>query len=245
MLKPLADDLYALEDSVRLPFGISMPSRATVVRLAQDRLVVISPTAIDDTRARAIDALGEVTAVVAPNVMHNLFFSAAAQRWPKARVFAPPSIAKKVKGLDFTPLGGGGDDPFGGELIARRVDGVPGIDEHVFFHPRSRTLVVTDLVFNVHAASSWSTRLLFRMVGAWKKLETSRSWRFVTKDRDAAAASVADILGWDFDRLVMAHGDVVAQSAYAPFAHAVRWLANGKVPPRLAAPAPRETVTTA
>jgi len=241
MLKPLADDLYALEDAVRLPLGISMPSRATVVRLSDQRLVLISPTALDDARACAIDALGEVAAIVAPNTMHNLFVAAAAQRWPKARVFAPPGLAKKVKGLDFTPLGGA--EPFGGELLARRVDGVSGIDEHVFFHPRSRTLVVTDLVFNVHAASSWSTRLLFRLVGTWKKLEQSRSWRLVTKDRAAAATSLTDILGWDFDRLVMAHGEVVAHSAYAPFAHAVRWLANGKAPPRL--PASRASVTTA
>lgn len=241
MLKPLADDLYALEDAVRLPLGISMPSRATVVRLSDQRLVVISPTALDESRARAIDALGEVAAIVAPNIMHNLFVAAAAQRWPKARVFGPPGLAKKVKGLEFTPLGGAG--PFDGELIARRVDGVPALDEHVFFHPRSRTLVVTDLVFNVHAASSWATRLLFRLVGTWKRLEQSRGWRLVTKDRAAAAASLMDILGWDFDRLVMAHGEVVAHSAYAPFAQAVRWLANGKAPPRL--PGPRASVTTA
>jgi len=234
MLRSLADDLHAFEDVIRLPLGIRMPARSTVVRLEGDRLVLISPLAIDADRAREIDGLGEVCVIVAPNVMHDLHVGSAAARWPRARVLAPAGFERKVPSLAFAPLGSAeASDLLGDELLVERVAGVPSIEESVLYHPRSRTLVVTDLVFNVHGAESWSTRLLFRLVGAWKELTQSRSWKLVTKDRAAASSSVARILAWDFDRLLLAHGDVVASGAHAPFAHAVRWMASGASRPAL------------
>ncbi len=107
---------------------------------------------------------------------------------------------------------------------------MPGLDEHVFFHPASRTLVVTDLVFNVHACPGFMP-LLLRLVGAWKRVAQSRVWRFATKDRAAAAASIAEVLAWDFDRLVMAHGEVIESGARAELGEALHWLRSGA--PRL------------
>ena len=108
---------------------------------------------------------------------------------------------------------------------------MPGLDEHVFFHPTSRTLVVADLVFNVHACPGLGMPLFLRLVGAWKKLAQSRVWRFATKDRAAAAASIDEVLAWDFDRLVMAHGDVIESGAREQLAEALHWLRGGA--PRL------------
>ena len=230
MLHAIATDLWAIEAALRLPGGLRLPSRATILRVSGDRLVVHSPLAIDDETARAIDALGEVSFIVAPSCFHHLYAARTASRWPKAEVLGAPSLAKKLAGLPFDPLPSS-SSLLGGELLVRRIDGVPGLDEHVFFHPTSRTLVVTDLVFNVHACPGFGMPIFLRLVGAWKKLAQSRMWRFATKDRAAAAASVADVLAWDFDRLVMAHGDVIESGAREGLAEALHWLRAGA--PRL------------
>lgn len=220
MLDRIADDVFAFTADLRLPGGMSLPSRTTLLRRG-DKVLVHSPLAIDDARAAEIDALGEVDAIIAPSCIHYLFLKAAIARWPSARVLGAPGLEKKVPGVGFTPL------PPSGEvegLCVRRIDGFPYIGEHVFLH--DRTLVVTDLVFNVHAVRDAGMKMFLRIVGAWDKPAQSRFWRYLfSRDVHAGARAVRDVLSWDFDRVVVAHGDVIESDAKATLSSALAWLA--------------------
>jgi hypothetical protein len=226
MLTPIADDLFGFEQDLRLP-GMLLPTRTTVMRLSDGKVLVHSPLAIDDARAKAIEAIGEVSYLVAPSCIHFLFLKAAMDRWPKARVFGAPGLEKKkgMGAVSFERLPAeGAPDAFGGDLVVRRVEGFPYIGEHVFLHPKTRTLVCTDLVFNVHEARGLGAPIFLRLVGAWKELAQSRVWRLLARERAAASRSVADVLAWDFDRIVMGHGSVVEKDGRAQLARALRWL---------------------
>ncbi|MBX3191494.1 MAG: DUF4336 domain-containing protein [Labilithrix sp.] len=225
MLGRITDDIWALEDDLKLPLGMLLPSRTTLVRLPKNEIAVWSPLAIDDAHAEQIDALGDVSHIIAPSNVHYLFLAAAAKRWPKARLFGPPGLERKVDGLSFDPLPRDGE-MFGGEILVRRIEGVPYMVEHAFLHARSKSLLVTDLVFNVHACRGAGMPLFLRSVGAWKKTAQSRFWRFLTKDREAAKKSVVDVFAWDFDRLIMAHGDVLDADAREPLARALAWMVS-------------------
>ena len=109
-------------------------------------------------------------------------------------------------------------------LDARRVDGCPSMNEWVLLHRPSGTLIVCDLIFNIHAVKRWSASLIFRMVGAWKRCAQSRMWRFFVKDRAAAAASLKAIMAWDFERIVLAHGDVIEADASEALDRATPWM---------------------
>jgi len=225
MLRPVTEDIWAFDADLRLPGGMLMPSRTTIVRLAGDRLVVHSPLGISDELAREIEALGEVSTIVAPSCIHFLFLKRAMARWPKARVMGAPGLEKKVPGVGFAPLpASGAPEPFGGELLVRRIEGVPYIQEHVFLHPKTQTLVVTDLVFNIHETRGFGMPIFLRVVGAWKKTAQSRVWRFLTKDCGLAGQCVEDVLAWPFDRVVMAHGDVLEKGGREVLANALAWM---------------------
>ncbi len=235
MLRPITDDIWGFEKDIRLPGGMNLPSRATVVRQADGGVVVHSPLAFDDATAKAIDDLGEVRAIVAPSCIHYLYVKAAMERWPKARVLGAPGLEKKVSGLSFDPLPASGTaDTLGEDLRIRRIEGVPYITEHVFLHRPSKTLVVSDLVFNVYETRGFSMTMFFWLVGAWRKTAQSRFWRFLTKDRPAAAQSVQDVLTWDFDRVVVAHGEVLEGDKDAPANEKLRaalwWILQGSRP---------------
>lgn len=225
MLSRIAPDVYGFDQDLPLPGGMRLPSRTTIVRLSTGGLSVFSPLAFDDDAARAIDELGEVQAVVAPSCIHYLFLEAAQKRWPRARVLGAPGLEKKVRGLPFEPLPRAGDAPGlgrDGELVVRRIEGVPYITEHVFLHAPSRSLIVTDLVFNVASCESFATRMFLRFVSnAYGRTAQSRMWRWFTKDAAAAAASTRDVLGWGFDRVVVAHGDVLETDAQAQMREAL------------------------
>ncbi|MFV8749863.1 DUF4336 domain-containing protein [Nannocystaceae bacterium ST9] len=207
MLRALDRDLWCLDADLRVQAGFHLPIRMTVVRLAEGGLWLHSPIAIDDAVAAELEALGPIRHIVAPSLMHHLFARPACERWPSATLHAPASLASKRSDLAIErPLA---EDSRWPELAIVAIEGAPKLDEFVFVHRPSGSLIVTDLVFNVHAVAGLMSPMILRMVGAWRALAQSRIWRATTKDRVAAKASVERVLALEFARLVPAHGEVV------------------------------------
>lgn len=231
MLQHIAEDIWAHQTDLRLPLGMSMPCRATILRLTDGSLVVHSPLAIDDATATEIDRLGDVRFLIAPNCLHWMYLKAAKERYPQARVFGSPGLEKKLGGFSFEPLPATGRIAGMREDIrVERIEGAPSLTEHVFLHERSRSLLVTDLFFNIHECRSFGMRTVLRVVGAWKKTAQSRALRFGVKDRQAAGRSAAEVVSWDFDRVVVGHGDIVEGDARARAAEALSWMMSGTRP---------------
>ena len=208
MLRQIDESLWCHDAPVTLrPGGMRMPARTTVVRLA-DGLWVHSPLAIDDELAASIAALGEVRHLVAPNLFHHLYLGGAIERFPAARVYAPARLRSKRPELRVDVALEDAGEPWP-ELATLAIAGVPELDECVFFHQPSATLIVSDLVFNLHEVDGPMLPMILRMVGAWKRLAQSKLWRRYTKDRAAAAASVAAVLAQPMRRLIPAHGEIV------------------------------------
>jgi hypothetical protein len=239
-LTPIADDIWGYEGEVRLPAGLMIPTRATVMRIDGGRLVIHSPLPIDDRLAAEIDRLGEVTHLIAPNCMHWMHIAPA--RYPQARVFGARGLEKKLGGVAFEALPDSGTlDGTGDAIRVERVDGAPWLNEHSFLHERSRSLLVADLMFNVHACRGFLMRLVFVVGGTWKRTAQSLEWRFLVKDRAAAAGSASKILAWDYERIVVAHGDVVTDDAREQARRALAWMTKAAPPLLPSAPVTRVT----
>lgn len=221
----IAPGVHALESSLRVTAGFHLPVRTSLLELTDGGLMMISPLAVDDLLAARVDALGRVRHIVAPNTLHHLFLNDAAARWPAAELHVPrglpPKLAKRGRALPAHTLLPEGA-PSGVRVIP--FEGAPGLDEHVFFHAASRTLVVTDLVFHVQAPQGPLTGLILRAVGAHRTVAQSRALRMLIRDPQAARRSVEHMLALDFTRLVMAHGVVLEQDAKAQLRSALRHL---------------------
>jgi hypothetical protein len=223
MLDPA--QLLTFDYSQTLPMGFRFPARMSVLPLASGTLALVSPIPIDDSLAREIAALGEVRFLIAPNLLHHLYLAGASERYPNARVLAPPGLRFKRSDLRIdATLDAALPDELAASIEVLHIAGAPTFDEYTIFHRSSRTLVVTDLVFNVRADGPQAHLVLF-MVGCHGLLAQSRVWRIGIKDRPAARESVQAILALPFETLVMAHGEIVRVDARAKLAHALRWLA--------------------
>lgn len=228
MLEPIHEGLWHDQFDLFVPPGLHMRGRMVVARLGDGRLWVWSPIPLSDALARQLEGLGEVAHVVAPNALHHLHFAAAAQRFPRAQGWISPALVRKRPDLaGCERLGDAPPAAWAADLDQHLVAGVPKLDEVVFFHRASKTLLVTDLVFNVLEYRGWLSGLVFRMVGAHKRLAQSRALRMMVRDRAAAAASARTILGWGFERVVMAHGEIVEHDARARMTEALRWMLGG------------------
>jgi glyoxylase-like metal-dependent hydrolase (beta-lactamase superfamily II) len=209
-LTAIAADLWSHLHRQRLPGGAVMQTRMNVVRLGDGALLVHSPTPVDDVLAAEIAALGSVACIVAPNCYHHLHVTPFLTRFPGAKVYGAPGLAQKRPDLTLAgTLDDGAAVPWAGVLDQISLAGAPKLNEVVFLHRASRSLLVTDLLFNVTTPDNWLTGLVLRLMGTYKRLGPSRllRWR-LTKDRPALKASVERMLAWDFVRVIPGHGEV-------------------------------------
>jgi hypothetical protein len=224
----MADSLPVFDYAQILPLGLRFPARMVVLPLAQGRVALVSPVPIDEACAAAIGVLGRVEFLIAPNLLHHLYLGEAARRYPEARVLAPSALGKKRPELRISQSLDTGVPP---ELAAAvdvvPIAGAPSIEEYAFFHRATRSLVLTDLVFNVARPEGWLAHVLFYLGGTHGRLAASRIWRLKAVDRAAFAASIERLLALPFDTLVMAHGDIVEHHARERLGQALAWARVG------------------
>lgn len=209
-LDEVGPGLWTVRTPLRLA-GAEFGTRMTVVRLGGDGLALIAPCPIDDALGAGLDRLGTVRALIAPNAFHHFYFADAARRYPEAARFLAEGVAAKLgeAAAGARTLGGEPDPLWKADLEQVRIEGAPASNEVVFFHPRSKTLVLTDLCFHFDPAPGGWTGLFLRLAGAHGRLAVSRLMRLVLRDREQVRASLARILEWDFDRIVVTHGEIV------------------------------------
>lgn len=228
MLTRITEGMWAAHHDLYLSGKIHFPCRMTVVRMTDGSLLLHSPIPISEPLATAIAERGTVGHIVAPNCWHHFFLGAASERYPSARVYAPPGIEAKQPAVTVHhALDGTCPEAWRDDFATVLIRGVPKVNEVVMVHRPSQTALAIDLVFNVREFKNLQTSLLFRTVGAHKKLAQSRVWRMFTKDRRAARESVDALLEHDFDRLVPGHGDIIEAGANAQFRDALHWMRRG------------------
>jgi hypothetical protein len=209
-LRQLAQGLHCVDHDFRM-MGVRLGARTTVVQQPDGSVAVIGPGQLSDDDGRAIDALGPVRAIVAPNLMHHLFLGPARERWREARLVAPAALAKKRPDLRIdVPLDASGSAvSLPGGLEPTFVGGMPAVDEIVWRHVPSKTLVVTDLAFNVRPPQPLWTQLFMRLNAGWDRFGPTRILKSTIKDPARTRDSVAALLGQDFERVIVAHGEVL------------------------------------
>lgn len=190
-----------------LPFlGVNLGTRTTLLRLAEHSLCLISPGPGLDSLVSQIQTLGEVHFILAPNTMHHLSLAATQGLFPQAQIFGPAGLKAKQPSLSYQ---GFEQAPWREQLQVLAVQGLGSLQEHVFFHAASKTLIATDLVFHFQSAPNLWSRGMMKLNGCYQHFGPSRVLRSLIKDRSALRQSLEHILLWDFDRVIMAHGEVL------------------------------------
>ncbi len=222
-IRSLADGLWVIDHPFTMPGGIALGARTTVVRLGDGGLWVHSPGPPHPAVDAFLKSHGPVSDIVAPNLLHHFFLADAASAWPGARVHGPAGLQAKLGGrLEIAPLD---EASFAGELPAIRIEGGPKMAEFDFLHPASRTLILTDLAFNFRAPAGLITRLFLRINGALGRFGPSRLGRsYFFEDKAAMRPSVERLLEWDFDRVIVSHGEVLESGGPAAMRDAYAWL---------------------
>jgi len=101
---------------------------------------------------------------------------------------------------------------------------LPPLNEIVFFHRKSRTVIFTDLLFNIAHHDSAYARFLLRLDGAFQGPAVPRSFRLLLRRRRVeCTAFLRRLLSWDFDRAIVAHAELIESGANAAIERAWRF----------------------
>jgi hypothetical protein len=216
VLRRIAPGVHVAEAPQRF-LGAEVGARMTVLRL-EGGLLVHAPLAVDPA---VLTELGSPRWVLAPNLLHHLYvgpwIDAGLEAW------AAPGLDAKRRDLTFHGVLEEGSRPFGEEVTLLPLTCFDLTREVVLLHRPSRTLVVTDLLYNFPPTAPAFTRAAMRALGGYPGCRTSLIERWGMR-REPARREMAEIAGWDFDRIVMAHGEVLERGGRAAFEEAFRWL---------------------
>jgi hypothetical protein len=83
---------------------------------------------------------------------------------------------------------------------------------------------VTDIAFHFDETFSLKTRLAAQVLGSYKVLSPSRLEKLATTEKEKVKDSVEKILGWDFNRVIMAHGSIIETNGKQKLKQGYEWV---------------------
>lgn len=219
-MRQFGENIYTVDGEW---FETPFRRRMTVVRLEDHTVAIHSAVRMKDADLKAVEQLGDIRFIVVPNAFHSSEAKFYADRYPGAKVYVPEASFKKLsKSMPF--IGTLEKDwPLEKELPCVSIQS--GCQENVFFHRLSKTLILTDFMFNLKP-EDFKTALERTVLGEWNGmlngLGPSRlaKWVFF-RDKVALAEAMRKVREFDFDRLIVSHGSNISTGAKKPFFDAV------------------------
>jgi len=213
-----AENIFIAESQVKF-YGVPLQTRMAVVRLPGERMFVYSPVYLSDHVRQAVDELGTVAYVVAPNKIHNLALAQWMDAYPNARIYAPPGLPERRPDLHF-------DEMLTPQPVAAWVDELDHVltggnvffSEALFFHRATGTVMVADFVENADKETAPTYALILsRPFGVLRRPTASPEFKMFTHDAGALVASLAPARAWPIQRLFLCHGKLIIEDAQTTF----------------------------
>jgi len=228
--KAVAEGVWIVDSGPMNALGLELPVRMTIFRLSNGDLLLHSPTPFSAEVAKAVEALGRVRHLVAPNIAHWTFLTDWQRAYPDATTWAVPGLRDRAQVRaaalridaelsDTTP------SQWADTLKQGMVAAGAGFNEAWFFHRRTRTLVLVDLIENLEPDKLPPIARLVMQASAATRGTTARYLRLpVRLGGPEAKMAIQAIVALEPDRVIFAHGRIFESDGAAKLKGAFEWL---------------------
>ena len=235
-LKQVGEEIWLVDGPIvqmsmygaKIPF----PTRMTIVRLSNGELWCHSPTELTRKLKAQIDSIGCVRHLISPNKIHYAHIGTWARAYPEATAWASPGVRERAaqQKIDVSFDADLENEPpleWVAHLDQFVFEGSRFMDEVVFFHPKSSTLILTDLIenFELNKVSQRFGRLL-KFVGIVDPDgKTALDLRMTFWGRkEQSRRCLKRMLQWNPEKVILAHGRWYENNGAAELRRAFRWL---------------------
>lgn len=209
--RPLAStsSVRFFTSELRIIPGVVIPLHSMLVELPQ-KAILVSPVG---TPEELEACRGKQVILVEPSLLHHKRLARAAQILEPDEIWGPEGFGEKLP--EFKNARAFGVDPWPHDdaLSFTVIEGAPRRNEVVFYHQPSRTIYTADLAFAIMEPKGSISPIALRMMGIYKRFAVAKMWTKWVKDKAAFQRSIDRVLAWPFERIAVAHGDVVEGNA--------------------------------
>ena len=227
MLQRFGEEIWTADGPTISVAGFDYPTRMIVIRLSDGTLFIWSTTAFSSDLQAAIERLGPVRHIVAPNTLHHSFIGDWQRADPDATSHAVPQLRAKRpdltwdSDLDDTPAAAWSNDI--DQIVVR---GNRITTEVVFFHRHSRTAIFADLIqhFEPGWFKGWRALVARLDLLTAPKPTVPRKFQVTFHDRNLARNALERIMAWPTEAVLAAHSAPIPHDGRDAIAHAFGWL---------------------
>jgi hypothetical protein len=207
-LQYIAPSLWVIGYPLKM-LGVDLRRNVSIIRLSSGKLVIHSTGPFSRADVARIGHLGEPAWLVDAMLRHDTFAREGHDAFPLIPYLAPEGFSAEsgIDTISLTPP----PAEWLGELEVLKLEGAPEFDEHVMLHRASRTLIVADLVVNFGPHQNLWSKVLLRIatVQGLHNPGVTRLFQKAVKDRSAFNRSLERLLSWDFERVIVGHGEII------------------------------------
>ncbi|KJA26801.1 hypothetical protein HYPSUDRAFT_132423 [Hypholoma sublateritium FD-334 SS-4] len=204
-------------------FGVwPVGGRSTAIKLRSGGVWVLASTPLDAETKAKLQEMGPVKYIVSADAVHHLYLGDFKKEYPEAKLIAPEAAIIRHDDKDLKFDGVWGRDPidakYGFEDDIEHLY-FPGFENKdvAFLHKPSKTLIEADLLFNLHSVKEQYSRTKQspRFLGIGGLRFGPNSWIYPRllwsqgTNKDEMKRDARTVSGWDFDRIIPCHGDVI------------------------------------
>jgi hypothetical protein len=227
-LKEIDKHIWIYDGSTVNFYGFPYSTRMTVIQLSNGHLWIHSPEKLNEKLKEELNNFGKVEYLICPNKLHHLFLSEWLSVYPNAKCYAPPGLEKKRPDIQFVKeLSNFPEKEWEDEIKQIIFQGSPAMEEVVFFHLNSKTLILTDLIENFNpSAFNWWQKPIARLSGILSPNgKTPIDWRSSFLFGKAKARISFDrMLGWKPKNIIISHGECIFDNGFEFLIKSFKWL---------------------
>ena len=228
-LQVFAQNIWTVEGPIVWDMGLEFPTRMTVVKLSDDSVWVSSPVPVSFETMKRINELGSIRYLIAATPRHVWRLDSWHTLFPEAQLWIarPTAVTLKKEKLPITGiLSDTAPDAWAADMEQLVFKGNPLLSEVLFYHRRSRTVLLDDLIQSNPPLEGRTFRnAVFKVMGGLApQAGVGRDMRLTFFNRTLARQSLEKLLSWDFDKLIIAHGAWVETGAKEYITKAFEWL---------------------
>lgn len=224
-LKAVDDGIWVVDSGPLYVGGaIPLPVRMTVMQCGKGGMVLHSPTRYDPNLRQA-----PIRHIVAPNSAHWSFVKNWKECVPDALVWAAPGLRqrrqiKKARIPWHGDLGPQSQARFAPDIDQIEVPGIGGFCEVCFFHRKSQSLVMTDLIQRLDDHHQSAMMQLFsKLIGTHDRAPIYL--RVVVRLKGEPAKDAArQLVALEPKRVIFSHGQYFDHEAPARLRKSLGWL---------------------